>query len=223
MSDMPNLDAVVRERLIHLRKERGWTQAQLAMAARALGLRWTTSVVGSIESGVQRVDRLLDVASLCAIFGLPVDDLLRGDAEIDLPNGDRAPLSQIRKALAGQYSSVEIKTETYAERIGAEDPDELERIGNRIGIDRNLLRHLSEEAFGTRFFLAERDKRAGITADTPPRSAQAKRGHATRGMLAEVQAIIDRDGIDAVMDRQRAAAEQSFRDIAEMMRGGSDA
>ncbi len=179
--------------------------------------------MGAIEAGIQRVDHLLEVASLCAIFGLPVGGLLDGGDDIDLPNGDRAPLSQIRKALAGQYSSVAIKTETYAERIGAEDPDELERIGNRIGIDRNLLRHLSEEAFGTRFFLAERDKRAGITADTPPRSAQAKRGHATRGMLAEVQAIIDRDGLDAVMDRQRAAAEQSFRDIDEMMRGGSDA
>ncbi|WP_280201592.1 helix-turn-helix domain-containing protein [Nocardia cyriacigeorgica] len=221
---MAKLDDVIRARLIQLRKERGWTQAQVAVAARALGLQWTRSTVGAIEAGIQRVDHLLEVASLCAIFGLPVGSLLDGGDNIDLPNGDRAPLSQIRKALAGQYSSVEIKTETYVEqRIGAEDPDELERIGNRIGIDRNLLRHLSEEAFGTRFFLAERDKRAGITADTPPRSAQAKRGHATRGMLAEVQAIIDRDGIDAVMDRQRAAAEQSFRDIDEMMRGGSDA
>ena len=171
---------------------------------RANGFTWSTNRVAQIET-LHRPVSLLEVVGLSAVFFVPVSRLLAGDDEIDLPSGDTWPLSVVREALAGPVNGVgpvEIHAATKQEledyRASGED---LRKMAAKLGLRTEDLDALAYRVFG-QSFRAEREARTGDVSSLTKRSAQTKRGHVSRALLA---AIEDHLGDDAQRGKVLAA------------------
>jgi len=156
---------------------------------RANGFTWSTNRVAQIET-LHRPVSLLEVVGLSAVFFVPVSRLLEGDDEIDLPSGDTWPLSFVRDALAGPVNGVgpvEIHDATKEEledyRVSSED---LRKMAGKLGVRWQDLDALAYRVFGQSFH-AEREARTGDVLGLTKRSAQTKRGHVSRALLADVE------------------------------------
>ena len=176
------LEHVIARNLAELRAERGSTQTDVAEAMRRVGFRWQVNRVAQIET-LRRPVALLEVVGLSRAFGVSVSRLLSGDDEIDLPTGTTVPLAAIRAALAGEPVSPD--EWQVAERRNAAR-DELRKVAKRLDLDWKDLSALSFTMWGGRSFFAERESRLGDVSGLSKRSAQTKRGHVTRALLADI-------------------------------------
>ena len=176
------LEHVIARNLAELRAERGSTQTDVAEAMRRVGFRWQSNRVAQIET-LRRPVALLEVVGLSRAFGVSVSRLLSGEDEIDLPTGTTVPLAAIRAALAGEPVSSD--DWQVAERRNAAR-DELRKIAKRLDLDWKDLSALSFTMWGGRSFFAERESRLGDVSGMSKRSAQTKRGHVTRALLADI-------------------------------------
>lgn len=182
------LEHVIARNLAELRAERGSTQTDVAEAMRRVGFRWQVNRVAQIET-LRRPVALLEVVGLSRAFGVPVSRLLSGEDEIDLPTGTTVPVAAIRAALAGEpVSSDEWQV---AERRNAAR-DELRKIAKRLDLDWKDLSALSFTMWRRSFF-AERESRLGDVSGMSKRSAQTKRGHVTRALLADIADFLGED------------------------------
>lgn len=87
--------------------------------------------------------------------------------------------------------AAELDTDIVARLFHGEPPTEAEvRAASRLDIDAVLLKLAVRELWG-HSFEAERDARARADSGDPPSAIQARRGHATRAMLAELRTFID--------------------------------
>jgi hypothetical protein len=194
------LEHVIARNVIELRAERrpawlpnsapgaGSTQTDLAEAMRRVGFRWQANRVAQIET-LRRPVALLEVVGLSRAFGVPVSRLLSGEDEIDLPTGITVPLAAIRAALAGEPVSSD--DWQVAERRNAAR-DELRKVAKRLDLDWQDLSILSM-AMWRRSFFAERESRLGDVSGMSKRSAQTKRGHVTRALLADIADFLGDD------------------------------
>lgn len=176
------LEHVIARNLAELRAERSSTQTDVAEAMRRVGFRWQVNRVAQIET-LRRPVALLEVVGLSRAFGVPVSRLLSGEDEIDLPTGTTVPLAAIRAALAGEPVSPD--EWQVAERRNAAR-DELRKVAKRLDLDWKDLSALSFTMWGGRSFFAERESRLGDVSGLSKRSAQTKRGHVTRALLADI-------------------------------------
>lgn len=174
---MATLDQVVARSVLRLRLRAGVTQTELARRLRGEGIRpFSQSSVASVEAG---------------------------DEDVDLPDGRTVPLEAIRQALGGTRvgappAEVRFDYDAQYENDRGSDDVELARLARRAGVPPEQMAAVSRAVFGKPWFLRLRDERAGITADMPARSAQAKRGHATRAMLEEIRAVVAEEGLAAI-------------------------
>src|ERR1035437_9112647 len=182
------LEHVIARNLAELRAERGSTQRDVAEAMRRVGFRWQVNRVAQIET-LRRPVALLEVVGLSRAFGVPVSRLLSGEDEIDLPTGITVPLAAIRAALAGEPDSSD--DWQGAERRNAAR-DELRKVAKRLDLDWQDLSILSM-AMWRRSFFAERESRLGDVSGMSKRSAQTKRGHVTRALLADIADFLRED------------------------------
>ena len=83
-----------------LRDNLGWSQSDLARNAQEFGLRWTQSVVSSIEKGTRVLD-LDELLLLCLVLKVTPDSLLAGDDTVRLNTSAHLGLQTIRSVLAG--------------------------------------------------------------------------------------------------------------------------
>jgi transcriptional regulator with XRE-family HTH domain len=86
------------------RREKHWTQEELARAFRARGLTaWRTSTVGSLEAGLRR-PRLDEVLLMCRALEVTLDELIWGEDE-HVQMGASAVMTPrgIRELLAGGF------------------------------------------------------------------------------------------------------------------------
>lgn len=191
---MRHLEDVVADNIRRLRTERGWSQAELATALFLVQLRqWSPSTVALVETGKQRADRLLDLAALCQVFGVPLTELITGDGAIDLQGGDSVQIATIRDCLAGNSPGV-----TNERLNSTNDPFELARIARNIGLTRAQLILACYDRLNRWDFNNLREEWADIPPGTSTRTAQAMRGHATRRILELVQRHVVADGVTAV-------------------------
>jgi len=182
---MVRLEHVVARNVIALRQQIGATQAELAAKMRASGFTWQTNRVAQIET-LRRPVSLLEVVGLARVFGVPVTQLLDGDDQIDLPSGGAMPLGGVRDALAGVLFA-EVRDATPDElREHQAAAEELRKMAKQLDVPSNVLDGLAYRCFG-QSFRAEREKRLGVVAGMSARSAQTKRGHVSRRLLAELQ------------------------------------
>lgn len=202
---MESIDVVIGRRVADLRGERGWTQSQMRDLAQRFGVDWSQSTVSEIESGKRRTDRIEVLAVLCSMFGIGLDQLLAGDDQVML--GRAWTLSELREALRGELEPASEKPGTA--RFGGDNPVEVQRMADKLGVTVDELRVLVMAKYGKGSFpIAQRDELAGVAQDDTSRSAQAKRGHATRRMLKEITEMVERDGAEATMQRGNELVEQ---------------
>jgi hypothetical protein len=173
---------------------------------------WTPNRVAQVEA-LRRPVSLIEAAGLCAVFKVPFAELLAGDGLVELPGASSdmpvpfVTLASVRDALAegaplvgamGQQPLQPLDDEgveaLYGEHgvIFTATPDEDRKAAARLGVDAYTVRAAAERLWG-RSLAQERDVRIGDLAGLPKRSAQAKRGNVTRGLLAELRAFLDHE------------------------------
>ena len=169
-----------------IRKRKGWTQEQAARAYREHGLAaWRTSTVGSLEAGM-RHPGIGDVLLMCAALNATLDDLLRaasesGECTVELAPGVTVGTQALRDRLRGGGGWA--VTQPVA---GDAAPTEAERYAaRRVGTSPAEVRRAAI-ALWSRNFDEERDARIEGVAAMTSRSRQARRGHVSRQMLAEI-------------------------------------
>jgi transcriptional regulator with XRE-family HTH domain len=180
------LEHVIARNVAERRTDRGWTQADLAREMHTWGFTWATNRVAQVET-LRRPVSLLEVIGLAMVFDLPVQRLLDGDDQIALPDGREFPLAWLRKAvIEGQPKTrFSIFSPQYHLAVEAEYQD-LRRMATKLGLSApEDLDALARTLFGQAFH-SEREARLGDVSGLSKRSAQTKRGHVSRALLAEV-------------------------------------
>jgi len=217
---MTGLPEVVARNVRDLRVKRGWSQRQLAERLDQLGGKWSRVAVTALESQGKRGRDVLDLATLCWALQVDLNELLAGEDNIDLPSGETVPLERVRGAMLGPEIGAEPRN---TEIVGSPlpmiyfDQEEETRIARKLDLDADQLSDATMAVFGRSGFLRVRDAQAGVDEDTPPRRAQALRGHATRRLLAEIEQAFEAEGREQVLKRGEqlgsAAATRFFASI----------
>jgi transcriptional regulator with XRE-family HTH domain len=192
----------VARNLKRLRRDRGLTQADVASAARRLDLNWTTTTVVGLETGHRSI----------AVGELEILKWLLGATRYELLQSDR-PVKVSGAVLTPKlWNDLHQKEPTDADRQKARkavavldrsiESGEVERKA-ALSLTKRLGRPVSkaevaEAAKGWGHSLAmEREIRArqadGQLSDGTVEAIARKRGHVTRDLLDELEAIL-RDG-----------------------------
>jgi hypothetical protein len=176
------LEHVVARNAVRLRRNRGWTQLDLARAMSDVGMEWTPGRAQEVESYGGTLS-LTEVLGLCWALGVPLADLLGGEEQVTLPEtGRQIDLSAFRDALSGR-GAIRLPNPKAAD---AADVEEVRTKAADLAISPDVFIELCRQRFG-RSFRAEREYRAGDLSALRPRSAQVKRGHAGRAVLSELR------------------------------------
>ena len=180
------LEHVIARNVAELRTEHGWTQAELAREMHDWGFTWATNRVAQLET-LRRPVSLLEVIGLAMVFDLPVERLLDGDDKIALPDGREFPLAWLRKAVIEGQPKTRFSIFSPQHHLAVEaEYQELRRMATKLGLSApEDLDALARKVFGQPFH-SEREARLGDVAGLSKRSAQTKRGHVSRALLAEV-------------------------------------
>jgi transcriptional regulator with XRE-family HTH domain len=180
---MPSrLEHVVARNAVQLRRNRGWTQLDLARRMSEVGMAWTPGRAQQVESYAGTLS-LTEVLALCWALNVPLADLLGGDDQITLPEPGRAvALSAFRDAIRGRGAI----RQPNPKADDAADIEEVRIKATALALSPDVFIDLCQQRFG-RTFRAERDRRAGDLSKLRPRSAQVKRGHAGRAVLADLR------------------------------------
>lgn len=183
------LEHVIARTVAEMRTDRGWTQAQLAFEMRARGFMWATNRVAQLET-LRRPVSLLEVIALAMVFNVPVKRLLDGDDWIALPDGGQVSLFVLREALTGDVPPLTRSVMSDASARDQEDHlvdfEDLRKMAAKLGLDvPSDLEAFAYRIFGLGF-QNERARRLGDVSGLSKRSAQTKRGHVSRALLAEI-------------------------------------
>lgn len=185
------LEHVIARNITELRDENGWTQAQLAEEMRSRGFTWATNRAAQIET-LRRPVSLLEFVFLSLVFQVPVERLLRpadgreGDSRemVTLPDGSTCRLVFLKQVLSGDTEPDHRQLLSAVAR-NPTDSDDLRKMAAKLGLNHVELASVAQHIF-RRSFQDERDTRLGDVSDLTKRSAQTKRGHVSRAMLAEI-------------------------------------
>jgi|SRR5450755_226211 hypothetical protein len=176
------LEHVVARNTAQLRRNRGWTQLDLAREMAKVGLGWTPGRAQQVESLAGTLT-LPEVLGLCWVLHVPIADLLDGDDQVGVPGSARTfPLHQFRDALTG-HGAIR-QPDRRAENAAA--VEEVRAKAAKLGLSTDVFIELCQQRFG-HSFRTERDQRAGDLSKLSPRAAQVKRGHVARAVLADLR------------------------------------
>lgn len=207
-------DHLVARNVAELRRERGWTQPDLAWRMDAMGLGWTANRVTQLET-LRRAVSPLEMIALSWVFGVPLVRLLSGDEDIVMPDGKTlVPAAHIRAALTGDTT---VQQQARAEQRARANIDEVRKIAKGLEIEPRMLDWLAHRLYN-RPFTEERDARAGDLSHMPPRSARSKRGHVSRTLSAEIADYIDRHGRDALVTQYRRYQREKHEQVVARLR-----
>lgn len=208
------LEHVIAREMATFREDRGWTQARLASRMTANGLKWTGNRVTQIET-LRRPISLVEAIALAWVFEVPLTRLLAGDDDIEMPGGAVVPTSHLRAAIVGD-NTIQQKARYESGEL-ADETEEIQRAAKNLGVDPPVLAWLTRVLFG-RQFLEEREVRTGDVSGLPKRSAQTKRGHATRAMIEDLREHIEREGLDEVMRAYREFRWEIHQRLVERLK-----
>jgi transcriptional regulator with XRE-family HTH domain len=208
-----SLSQIAGARSRELRTASGRTAETVASAARKYGFDWTSMTVAHIETGKRQL-RLEEFALFPSILSAGLDgpvgfaDLIPDDAEVRLSSSDKRTgfISgrQVRAALNGSNVSevrrvtrgpdpriaglLPMATSTSEVAQASQDArGEAEQAAARkLGFDPVQICHAARARWG-RTLSEEREARVGVAdSEVTPRQLQARRGHVTRQLLAEL-------------------------------------
>jgi hypothetical protein len=158
------LEHVVARNTAQLRRNRGWTQLDLAREMAKVGLGWTPGRAQQVESLAGTLT-LPEVLGLCWVLHVPIADLLDGDDQVGVPGSARTfPLHQFRDALTG-HGAIR-QPDRRAENAAA--VEEVRAKAAKLGLSTDVFIELCQQRFG-HSFRTERDQRAGDLSKLSPR------------------------------------------------------
>jgi len=166
------------------RMELGWTQRQLHQALASVGAKWSRAAVGSLESNGVRGERISDLTLLCYVLNLTLDELLAGDHDVRMRDGNVKSLPWVRAVLRGDQAD---RFEPAGTGIEPDMLDE-QKLADYVRSAASMTEK-DLKIFVTRFSSALelepsiaiiRDNLAGLTSEMSKASVQSKRGHAAR-------------------------------------------
>lgn len=158
---MNAMDEVLRANIARIRVANGLRQADLAERMNG-SAGWTASTVSWVENGRRQVSAV-ELVLLCQALGTCLDDILLGVTPSE-PTEPARDVPAVR--------------------------DDERKAASRLGLTREAFRHRVLATYG-RTLDQERDRRIGDVAGMPPSTVQAKRGHATRAIVAELSVCSD--------------------------------
>ncbi|MER6484116.1 helix-turn-helix transcriptional regulator [Streptomyces virginiae] len=186
---------VVGANLRELRKSRRWTQDAAAERISKAGLTWKRTHIADLESGRRESVDLGTLVILASVFDVRLPDFMNGQGDVLLtPRADyprretTSTRQQLRSWLSGGEESLLISD---AESVRTALRDE----GSAIGADVALAKRLGLPALDVvdaarglwlRTLTEERDRRVAELGDLPLGERQAKQGHITRELNAEL-------------------------------------
>lgn len=188
-SRAPGLDRLVGRNLRQLREELDLSQTDIAEGMAAAGFpAWRKATVADVERGARKVT-LDELAGLSDVTERKLERFLTPDAELSSEGQRRA------KVLTGKLrpQTPDGRGDVTVER----DKEKLEAYLSRdLGLDVDELSELCRALYGHPDVWLERERR--VTAQGFPESFErerhefrARRGHATRAMLAEMRERLD--------------------------------
>ena len=201
-----SLAEVVGANCRRIRTELGITQDELALYARAHGLKWNAAKAGSFEAGRSEptlktvlkvgmaLQQALVVAQFAASSGVIKDraippgridvtfaDLLEGDGSVALADDLAIMTADLANIARGEPFSSPKRQKL--QRSGLAE----QRLAKALGVSGSRLAELSSQLWGSTFS-DERNRRAGVGAN------QQKKARASREMKTEIEkAIADGD------------------------------
>jgi hypothetical protein len=184
-ADGVTLDELLAQNLRAVLDARGMRYVDLSDEMRRRGVPWTSNTPAQVL-GLHRQLSLLEVITLCAVFEMSLHDILDGKdlLEITLPApGAHMKLHELHAALDGRLPTGYV-TGIFPELDAATELDR--RVADQLGVTLVRLIDASSSLFGSTV-TQERDRRAGDLSAMSKRSAQARRGHATRAIVAELE------------------------------------
>lgn len=189
--------AVVGEHLKALRKERRWTQDAAAAELSSRGLAWKRAHIADLENERRETLDLGALVVLAAVLDVRLPDLFAGEGDVLLtPRADfpdhaiTTTRERLRAWLIGEERPIRIDgrqdVRTALRGVPAQADDALAKrlaipVPKVIAAARGLWGHSLTQ---------ERDKRVLELGDLPIAERQARQGHITRELSAELSAWI---------------------------------
>lgn len=183
------LSAVIGAGLAAWRAQQGLRQEDVALSARHVGLMWTRPTVAAVELGRRELTAtellLLPVVLEGAAAGISARlwELVAEDAKVRVSPETWLIGRQVRYLL-GEPNP---RQEWLMGEPRADLPTEAERkAAGRLGVAPETVVRRGRARWGHRLD-DEREQRLGVTSGVPARTVQARRGHITRQLIAELQ------------------------------------
>jgi transcriptional regulator with XRE-family HTH domain len=193
-----------------IRKDRGWSQDELARRARAHGLKWSRSSVAAFESAKQSMN-VQDLVLLLITLQTSVGELLTGDGGALVSKSVILDLKDLRTILTtdGPAGGLEQPTdplrldhdverqldrsrseadEVWLQWISDARREAEQKAARRVGVPVDAFVDMAVDRWG-QSLTEERDERAEAAARhiDSSRGLQASRGHITRQLLEELE------------------------------------
>lgn len=183
---MDGLDAVLAGQMRTALDERRLSREDFASRMRSLGFRWTGNRVTQVVTA-RRPMSLLEIAGVCSVLQVSVEELLLfADSKVDLPGG-QVDVADVASALGGGDMWAR-KQATLAQMsaVFADHMDATVKAAKRLGVTTADVDAAARTLWG-QTLAGERDKRVQPVEGETPRALQARRGHITRALLAELR------------------------------------
>ena len=196
-SQPPRLDQVVARNLERIRSTAGWSQDEVASRGWRIGLPWTRSTITALEGG-RRSLSISELVLLALTLETSVTELLAGRGHVELGDGSELALTDVRNVLAGDRDMAavrkrirQVRHQKYQRAMQAVSGEAEQKAARSLGVTSQTIAEAAFDLWG-RSLTEERDAR--VDKEGPnlasARSVQALRGHVTRRLVREIEALI---------------------------------
>ena len=196
-SQSPRLDQVVARNLERIRSTAGWSQDEVASRGWRIGLPWTRSTITALEGG-RRSLSISELVLLALTLETSVTELLAGRGYVELGDGSELPLTDVRDVLGGDRDMAAVRKrirqgrhQKYQRAMQAVSGEAEQKAARSLGVTSQTIAEAAFDLWG-RSLTEERD--AKVDKEGPnlasARSVQALRGHVTRRLVSEIEALI---------------------------------
>jgi transcriptional regulator with XRE-family HTH domain len=176
-----------------LRHQKGATQDDLARLMHELGYPWIRSTVAAVEAG-KREPSIGELAGLCSILRVSAAALVGGKTARPRVRLGRGAITSSAAARAAIERGAWFRPEGVMHQLfEAEYPglaEALQKAARALGVPIGVVALVGTDLWG-RSLVDERERRLGDVDGLSPRAVQARRGHVTRALIAELRAALE--------------------------------
>lgn len=191
---MDELDAALSHRLRAALDDAGVRREDFAQRMTGLGFRWSGNTVTQVVTG-RRALSLLEVAGVCDLLGQSLADLLPR-REFGLHSGSVSTDDVVAALLHGRsdwraHRQGELTPDEqalYDRYFPAEHSEVTVKVARRLGVQPAKVMDAATELWGHSIGM-ERDRRVPAIEGETRRALQARRGHVTRTLVADLSAF----------------------------------